>query len=52
MEPCGGLNCVSAAPAHDLIAGNISLPAALRQLASAGDQATDVSSSALERLGD
>lgn len=52
VEPCGGLNCVSAAPAHDLIAGNISLLAALRQLASAGDQATEVSASALDRLGD
>ena len=52
VEPCGSLNCVSAAPAHDMIAGNISLSAALHQLASAGDQAVDVSSSALDRLGD
>ena len=52
VEPCGSLNCVSAAPAHDMIAGNISLSAALHQLASTGDQAVDVSSSALDRLGD
>jgi conjugal transfer pilus assembly protein TrbC len=52
VDPCGGLTCVSAAPAHDMIAGNISLAAALRQLSSSGDQAVEISSTALSRLGD
>ncbi len=52
VEPCGHLDCVSTAPPHDKISGNISLAAALRELASAGDQASDVASSALGRLGD
>jgi len=50
-QACKGLGCVVPTPAHDQVAGNISLRAALTALAEEGDQASPVASSALARLG-
>lgn len=52
VQPCGqGLDCVPAAPAHDHIAGNITLAEALRLLERSGEQRT-AAAAALARLGD
>lgn len=51
VEPCGnGLNCVSVAPAHDRLSGNITLNEALRLLAERGDQAPSAAAAARQRL--
>ena len=50
-EACRGLGCLTATPAHDKMSGNISLGAALRVLASDGDQAAPLAAAALARLG-
>lgn len=52
LPDCDGLDCSAPAPAHDRIAGNISLSAALSALASEGDHAVrhaQIALSALER---
>lgn len=50
VQPCMGLDCVSAAPAHDKISGNISMGEALRELSERGTSARRVSQSALRQL--
>lgn len=47
---CRGLDCSVGAPAHDRVAGNMSLRAALQILAAEGASATQASGSALARL--
>jgi conjugal transfer pilus assembly protein TrbC len=50
LPQCRGLDCSVGAPAHDRVAGNMSLKAALRILAGEGASATQASGSALARL--
>ncbi len=50
LPQCRGLDCSVGAPAHDRVAGNMSLMAALRILAAEGASATQASGSALARL--
>lgn len=50
LPQCRGLDCSVPAPAHDRLAGNISLRAALQSLASEGEAAAAVSHDALNRL--
>ena len=50
LPDCDGLNCSAPAPAHDRIAGNMSLKAALQALAEQGDAAPLQSAAALARL--
>lgn len=52
VQPCqNGVNCISTAPAHDKISGNISLGAALEILAEKGNDAPDVARRARARMG-
>ncbi|MEM9375204.1 MAG: type-F conjugative transfer system pilin assembly protein TrbC [Pseudomonadota bacterium] len=50
LPDCDGLDCSAPAPAHDRIAGNMSLTAALTALATEGDNAKDKAGAALDRL--
>nr|WP_269815678.1 type-F conjugative transfer system pilin assembly protein TrbC [Parvularcula mediterranea] len=50
LPQCRGLDCSVGAPAHDRVAGNMSLKAALRVLGAEGASATQASGSALARL--
>lgn len=51
VEPCdGGVDCVSPAPAHDRLSGNLTLAEALRLLAAKGRDAPDAARSALARM--
>lgn len=51
VEPCPGIDCVTAAPAFDRVVGNVSLREALRQVAGQGDAAPDIARLALTRGG-
>lgn len=51
VTPCqDGVDCTSAATAHDKIAGNVTLAEALRQIALRGRQAPDIARNALASL--
>ena len=50
LPDCDGLDCSAPAPAHDRIAGNMSLAAALTALATEDDNAKDKARAALNRL--
>lgn len=50
LPDCDGLNCTAPAPAHDRIAGNLTLSGALRALAAEGEAAPLQARAALERL--
>jgi len=50
LPGCDGLSCSAPAPAHDRIAGNLTLSGALRALAAEGEAAPLQARAALERL--